>query len=293
MTQAAPDLAPRKGHKQENFPVASFILKPAHRGVIMAFYRFARTADDISDHPTLAPGDKLTALERMRATLAGESDADAAALALRIAQAERGIDVRHGLDLLAAFRQDVGKTRYADWGELMDYCRWSAMPVGRFVLDVHGEDRATWPASDALCAALQVINHLQDCGKDLRELDRCYLAQDLLTAAGETVAAAGAPRASPALRSVIVEMARRTQALLDVSRPFARRIRDGRLAYEVALIQRLAEDLTARLIVHDPLSERVHHRPIEVLGLAIRAGVDQIAGRRGGTAGAELAGDAK
>ena len=196
MTQAIPDLAPRKDHKQENFPVASFILKPEHRGVIMAFYRFARTADDISDHPTLAAEAKLAELEKMRATLAGESDADPAALGLRQAQAERGLSDQHGLDLLRAFRQDVTKTRYADWGELMDYCRYSAMPVGRFVLEVHGEDRASWPANDALCAALQVINHLQDCGKDLKELDRSYLSQDLLSAAGASVEDVLEPRAS-------------------------------------------------------------------------------------------------
>jgi squalene synthase HpnC len=281
MTTTEPtDLAPRKDHKQENFPVASFILKPAHRPVIMAFYRFARTADDISDHPTLPPEGKIAELERMRATLAGERDDEPSALGLREAQAARGVTAQHGLDLLTAFRRDVTKTRYADWDELMDYCRYSAAPVGRFVLDAHGENRATWPASDALCAALQVINHLQDCAKDLNELDRCYLSQDALAAAGAQVEDLRRPAATPALRSVIVGMARRTQALLDQSRPFAGQIKDGRLAYEVALIQRLAEDLTARLIARDPLSERVHHRPIEVLGLAIRAGLDQIGGRR-------------
>jgi squalene synthase HpnC len=276
----ATDLAPRKDHKQENFPVASFIIKPRHRAAIMAFYRFARMADDVADHPTLAAPERLAQLERMRATLAGESDADAVSLALRQALDERSLSPEHGLDLLVAFRQDVAKNRYANWDELIDYCRHSAMPVGRFVLDVHGEARTTWPASDALCAALQAVNHLQDCAKDYRELDRVYLANDLMAAAGTSVEALSAPEAPPALRSVIVEMARRTQGLLDTSRPLASQISDRRLAYEVALIQRLAEDLTARLIARDPLSERVHHRPLEVLGLVILAGKDQIAGRR-------------
>ena len=293
MSETAPDLAPRKDHNQENFPVASFVLKPAHRPPIMAFYRFARLADDISDHPTLPAAQKLVELEKMRASLAGEGEADPTSAALRHVLAERGVTDQHGLDLLAAFRQDVSKTRYADWAELMDYCRYSAMPVGRFVLDVHGESRATWPANDALCAALQVINHLQDCAKDLRELDRCYLSQDALAAAGATIDDVGQPSATPALRSVIVSMARKTGELLDVSRPFARQIKDARLAYEVALIQRLAEDLTARLIAHDPLSERVHHRPLEVLGLAIRAGLDQIGGGRRGPSKVAPAGGAQ
>jgi squalene synthase HpnC len=274
------EIAASKDHKGENFPVASFILKPQHRAPIMAFYRFARGADDVADHDALSAQAKLDWLEAMRATLAGESDDEPASLALRQALETRGLSPEHGLDLLGAFRQDVAKNRYASWDELIDYCRHSAMPVGRFVLDVHGEARTTWAASDPLCAALQVINHLQDCAKDYRELDRVYLDGDAMTAAGTGVEALAAPSSSPALRSVIVAMARRTQGLLDQSRSLASQIKDRRLAYEVALIQRLAESLTARLIVHDPLSERVHHRPMEVLGLVILAGKDQIAGRR-------------
>jgi len=291
MSDAVADLAPRKGHKEENFPVASFVIKPRHRAAIMAFYRFARTADDVADHPSLPADVRLAQLERMRATLAGETDDDAASLALRQTLKDRRLDANHPLDLLAAFRQDVVKSRYADWAELMDYCRYSAAPVGRFVLDVHGEARATWPASDALCAALQVINHLQDCAKDYRELDRVYLAEDALAAAQINVEALAAPSASPALRSVIVGMARRTVQLLNQSAALAGQVRDRRLGYEVALIQRLAEDLTLRLIARDPLSERVHHRPLEVLGLAILAGKDQIVGRRrrGGEAQARRA----
>ncbi|MEI9965449.1 MAG: squalene/phytoene synthase family protein [Caulobacteraceae bacterium] len=165
-----------------------------------------------------------------------------------------------------AFRRDVTKTRYADWDALMDYCRYSAAPVGRFVLDVHGESRALWPANDALCSALQVINHLQDCAEDYRDLDRVYIPTGELKRAGTSVEALGADRASPELRRVITGLARGTGGLLDRSRPFAAGIKDGRLAYEVALIQRLAESLTARLIRFDPLSERVHNRPIEIAG---------------------------
>ena len=78
----------------------------------------------------------------------------------------------HALQPLTAFKRDATQLRYVDWEDLLDYCRYSAMPVGRFVLDVHGERRDTWPANDALCAALQIINHLQDCGEDYRNLDR-------------------------------------------------------------------------------------------------------------------------
>src|ERR1700687_3645959 len=114
------DLQSGKGHKDENFPVASFIIKARHRAAVMAFYRFARTADDISDHPTLPAADKLAQLEVMRATLAGERDDDPSSLALRLVQQDRGLDPQHGLDLLAAFRRDVTQTRYADWADLID-----------------------------------------------------------------------------------------------------------------------------------------------------------------------------
>ena len=278
MTNAS-DLASGKGHTDENFPVASILIAPRYRGVILAFYRFARAADDVADHPTASPDEKLRLLEAMRRALVGETDTSSEALALRRALAERGLGNEHALDLLEAFRRDVTKLRYANWDELMDYCRYSAMPVGRFVLDVHGEARATWPMSDALCAALQVINHLQDCGKDYRALDRVYIPLDELAEAGVDVRALGEAYGSDKLRGVIRGLAQRTAGLLRNSRPFARYVRDGRLALEVSVIQSLAEDLNLRLMERDPLSERVHHRRSEVLGLVARATARFVGGR--------------
>ena len=193
------------------------------------------------------------------------------ALALRRMLDERSLSAQHGLMLLEAFRRDVSKLRYANWDELMDYCRYSAMPVGRFVLDVHGESRDSWPANDALCAALQIINHLQDCGKDYRLLGRVYLPENALAAGGVAVKDLRADRASPGLRSVISDLARRTKKLLDQSWPFANQIRDARLAFEVTLVQALAEDLAARLRQRDPLCERVHHRKADLLPLLLQA----------------------
>jgi hydroxysqualene synthase len=270
---AAADLASGKGDKDENFPVASRLIAPEHRSPVLAFYRFARTADDVADNASAPPEQKLALLESMRATLAGEVDDNPEALALRRVQDELGLTAQHGLDLLEAFRRDVTKLRYTDWADLMDYCRYSASPVGRFVLDVHGESSATWPANDALCSALQVINHLQDCGKDYRNLNRVYIPQDHLAAAGIGVETLGEARGSPALRSVIADLAARTEVLLRQSAPFAGQIADGRLRLNVAVIQRLAEDLNRRVSVRDPLSERVHHTKVEAAGLALAAAV--------------------
>ena len=168
MTITASDAKSGKGHRDENFPVASRLIHPRHRGAIVAFYRFVRAADDVADHPDLAPDEKIRLLDALDAALTGAGPPDPEAEPLRQVLAERGLSPRHAQDLLDAFRMDASKSRYADWGELMHYCSLSAMPVGRYVLDVHGEPRSTWAGSDPLCAALQVINHLQDCGKDAR-----------------------------------------------------------------------------------------------------------------------------
>ncbi|HSS14940.1 MAG TPA: squalene/phytoene synthase family protein, partial [Rhizomicrobium sp.] len=209
-------------------------------------------------------------LEQMRASLVGESDCVAEGVALRTILAERGLGPDHALDLLEAFRRDCTKLRYRDWDDLIDYCRYSAMPVGRFVLDVHGEDRDLWPANDALCAALQVINHLQDCAKDYRELNRVYIPQPLLAAAGIGVEALAENRANPPLVGVIAGLARQNAALLDTSRPFSRGIKDGRLAMEVDLIQTLADDLNRMLMNRDPLSQPVHHSKMDVAALFLK-----------------------
>jgi squalene synthase HpnC len=276
----ATSLSSGKGHRDENFPVASYLIAPRHRPVILAFYRFARVADDVADHPHTDAAHKLFLLDEMRRTLLGETEVATEAHALRCVLDERQLTNQHALDLLEAFCRDVTKLRYSDWDDLMEYCRYSAMPVGRFMLDVHGEATSSWPASDALCAALQVINHLQDCGKDYRALDRIYIPLDALETAGVAVHELGADHASPALRTVIASLARRTAVLLAEAKPFSGQIRDFRLALEVGVIQRLAEDLVQRLMRRDPLRERVHHSRSEALALALAAAAGFAADRR-------------
>jgi squalene synthase HpnC len=264
-----------KGHRDENFPVASFLIHPRHREPIRAFYNFVRTADDIADHAVLAAPEKLALLDRLAAGLTGVNNHDDVAVRLRRALDARGLSPKHAQDLLTAFRLDVTKLRYRDWDDLMSYCAVSAMPVGRFVCDVHGESRAVWPANDALCAALQIINHLQDCKQDYVDLDRVYVPQDALRASGATLEALGAARASPALRDCLQRLAVRTEALLTESDGFAGAIADWRLALEVSIINTLAHRITRMLRRRDPLSEKVH------LGIAGIAGATTLAILRG------------
>ena len=254
----AGELRSGKGHRDENFPVASRLIDARHRGIILAFYEFVRVADDIADHTALSEREKLDQLDRLEANLLGEGDANPEAVRLRAALSERGLPPRHAQDLLTAFRMDVTKLRYKDWDELIHYCSYSAMPVGRFVLDVHGESRATWAANDALCAALQINNHLQDCGKDFRELNRVYIPLDAFAAAGAAPGDLGAARSSPELLRCIHALAARNEILLGEGGPFSGQIANTRLALEVAVIHSYARRIVALLQARDPLGERVH-----------------------------------
>jgi hydroxysqualene synthase len=280
----AGELRSGKGHRDENFPVASHLIHPRFRAPILAFYEFVRVADDIADHATLAPARKLELLDRLEASLLGTSEADPEGVRLRATLAERALTPRHAQDLLNAFRLDVTKLRYADWDELMHYCSLSAMPVGRYVLDVHGESRATWPASDAICAALQIINHIQDCQKDFRNLDRVYVPLDALAAAGTSVAALDAPQASPELLSCLHKLATRTAGLLREGHSLPDQIRDFRLSLEISVIRRLADSLVRTLMVRDPLRDKVHLKSIGFAGvgmLGVLHGLWRRLGRRG------------
>ena len=278
MTDIA-DLKSGKTERDENFPVASVLIARRFRQPILGFYRFARAADDVADHASLGEREKLAALDLLEATLLGRSDAAHDAVPLRRALAETGLPADHALDLLTAFRLDVSKRRYRDWGELMHYCNYSAMPVGRFVLDVHGEARSTWPASDALCAALQVINHLQDCAADYCALDRVYIPLDALAAHGLGVEALARGKASPQLRACLQSLSGKTRELLADATKLPYQVTSLRLAAETAVIVGLAQKLIQLLLTRDPLKERVHLSKAGAIAVAAHAATWIIARR--------------
>jgi squalene synthase HpnC len=247
-----------KGSADENFPVGSFLLPARLRPHVHAFYRFARSADDIADNPALAPEDKLRRLDRMGEILDGAPGADSpASVAMRQSLAESGVTAQHCHDVLRAFRLDATKLRYADWSDLMEYCRYSAAPVGRQLLDLHGEDRASWAPSDALCAALQVLNHLQDCGDDYRALDRVYLPRADLAASGASVEMLRGEALTPGLRRVLDRLLDGTDRLIAEARALPGAVRSFGLRCECAVIVDLAERLSRRLRRGDPLAGRV------------------------------------
>ena len=245
--------------------MASWIIHPRHRSLILAYYNFVRTADDIADHASLAADEKLRYLDLLEAELLGNGDSQKEAVNLRNALAERAMSPRHAQDVLVAFRMDVTKLRYENWDEVIHYCRYSAMPVGRFMLDVHGENTSTWTASDALCAGLQINNHLQDCAKDYKNLNRVYLPRDALDASGAAVEMLGEAKSPPALLQCLQALAVRTQSLFGESRMLSAEVKDTRLGIEISVIQAFADRIVRMLQVRDPLSERVHLSPTELL----------------------------
>jgi squalene synthase HpnC len=234
-----------KGAADENFPVASRLIAPRLRPTVAAFYAFARAADDVADAPKLTPEEKRRRLDRYEAALDG-GEGPAPALRLRAALAARGLDAASARRLLDAFRQDAAVGRYRDWDALMRYCALSAHPVGRFLLALHGEGPEAERPSDALCAALQVLNHLQDLKDDFRKLDRVYLPGDWLRAEGLEVEALAAPAASPALRRVIDRALDGCDALSKAAAPLPKRLRSRRLAVQAAATLALARRLIRR-----------------------------------------------
>jgi farnesyl-diphosphate farnesyltransferase len=261
-----------KGRGDENFPVGSALINPRLRPHVHAYYAFARNADDIADSNTLAPLDKIARLDVMEAVVLGRRDTGSpSALALRRSLAATGVTPIHATDLLIAFRQDATKHRYETIDELYNYCRYSAVPVGRFLLDLHGESHDCYSSSDALCIALQILNHMQDCAKDLKNLDRCYLPIALLSHFGVRVDDLRAPAESPGLRRVFVTLLDRIDRLTQAAVELPEIAADRRLRLEAATILSLCRRLARRLARHDPLARRVALSRVDFVASAIGA----------------------
>ncbi len=257
----------------ENFPVGSWLLPARLRPHVAVFYAYARSIDDIADSPDLPAEEKVARLDGFERALLGREPDDPAfakAHAMRQSLAETDVEPRHCLDLIAAFKQDAIKLRYADWDDLIGYCQLSAAPVGRYLLDLHGGSAHGYGPSDALCNALQVINHLQDCQDDYRSLDRVYLPLDWIAAAGAAVEELDGSVTSAALRRVIDLALDGVEVLLKVAAPLPSGLVSRRLAMEAAIILDIAWTLTGRLRRGDPLAGRIELSKTEYLWCCLR-----------------------
>jgi len=261
--------------RNENFPVASRLIRADLRPHVLAFYAFVRTADDIADAPDLDSATKLARLAVLDRALGGDPAASTlapVAVALRQSLAETGIGAEHAAHMLQAFRRDASLAPTRSWSDLLTYCRYSAAPAGRYLLALHGEGRDALPASDALCAALQILNHLQDCGADYQRLGRIYLPADWLRQAGLGTEALAGSRTDPRLRTVLDRTLQGVAKLLATARPLPGLIRDPGLRREAAVILAIARALARKLARRDPLQGRVRLSKPEIAwhaGLAL------------------------
>ena len=252
------------GH-YENFPVASLLLPRELRAPVAAIYRFARSADDFADEGDAPPPERLRRLEDYRTELARIEAGTPSENPLFSALA--GVVRRHGLplqpfrDLLDAFSQDVVKQRYADYAEVLDYCRRSANPVGRLLLALFRKDAPeSLRQSDCICSALQLINFWQDVDIDYRTKDRVYLPQDEMRRFGVTEAQLADRRCDAAFRELMRFQVDRARALMLDGKPLLARL-EGRFRLEIAVtiegglrilekLERADYDMFARRPVH-------------------------------------------
>ncbi|WP_395700097.1 squalene synthase HpnC [Aquabacterium sp.] len=226
----------------ENFPVASVLCPPALRPAVQAIYHFARTADDLADEGDAAPTERIAALRRYRAALhasmAGQASTDWPGVFVPLARcvAHHGLSVSLLDDLIDAFVQDCGNPRYADRAQLLDYCRRSANPIGRLLLQLYRiDDALSVRQSDAICSALQLINFWQDPSVDLPR-GRLYVPADAAQRHGLTQDQLLQQRTdTPATRALLRELCGDARALMLEGAPLACRL-PGRMGWELRLV---------------------------------------------------------
>jgi squalene synthase HpnC len=223
----------------ENFPVASILVPTRLRPAVVAIYRFARAADDLADEGDIGPAERVAALDAFDAALdrieAGDTPAAEPFPALAATIREHALPLAPFHDLLSAFRQDVTVTRYADYAQVLDYCRRSANPVGRLLLALYrAQSPANVTASDAVCTGLQLTNFWQDIAIDWRK-NRVYLPQDDLARFGVAEAQIAQGHADDRWRQLLAFQVARTRALLDAGRPLVRTL-PWRLGLELSAV---------------------------------------------------------
>jgi squalene synthase HpnC len=250
----------------ENFPVASLLL-PAHlRHAVTVIYQFAREADDIADEGDASEAQRLQALQTYEDELlliqAYIRPSQPLFLELQQVIRTHKLDVGLLLDLIQAFKQDVVKTRYGNFDEVLDYCRRSANPVGRLMLQLYGSDTPQhrfW--SDQICTALQLINFYQDIAIDLKKhgaTGRIYLSQDEMQAAGISEQDLRLQRLDNAWETFFMHNVQRAERMLLSGKPLGRAL-PGRIGFELRMMIAGGERILHQL--KSCRGDIYHHRP--------------------------------
>jgi squalene synthase HpnC len=263
-----------KSFQNENFPVASFVIKRETKQLIRRFYFFARTADDIADNKNLTHKTKLEILNFFDYSIKKSFKSDILVLNNLIKDFSTLKFARnHSRNLLKAFKLDAKKQRYKDWKELLFYCKYSANPVGKFFIDLTYffankpliNKRIITKSSDNLCTALQIINHIQDCKDDYLELDRVYLPISLFKKYSIPVEELKNNNSSKDFNNLKKEMINKIEKLLDYSEKGLQLIDVWRLRKETLIILNIAKRLCFLLKNNDPLKKKIKLSRIELL----------------------------
>lgn len=247
-----------KTAKNENFPVGMLVSKKL-KPLVQLYYQAARQADDIADNPELTSAQKLQLLAQAEQDFFARTDSIAGKLGQ--AFAAENLDSSLYTDLLTAFRRDAQNEKIEIWEQLPDYCRYSAAPVGRFMLAIHNENPSTYLPAEALCTVLQISNHLQDIKTDMCLLQRCYLPKDLLEKYGVAESDLYLSAETPQLQALIAEICSRLRAMLQDAAVLPRLVRSLRLKAELGVIFSLTNSMLKKIEQKDIIAS-----PIRLIG---------------------------
>ncbi len=250
-----------KQQKDENFPVASFLFNKQNQDIVSAYYDYARCGDDIADDSSLPSAEKLERLKRLEDALLGKELADPpetiVANRLRNVFLKENLSFSLATDLLTAFRQDAEGFHYETWGQLVNYCRHSAAPVGRFLLALHDENPSTYLPSNALCAALQIVNHIQDLKYDAKILKRVYIPDELFEQFKVKPDTLTRPQSSAGLKLLIAEMTNRVRGLLKDAEILPGIVKSRRLRMVICIIFSLTNIMVKKILKGDVLAQEI------------------------------------
>lgn len=233
-----------KTSKREDFPV-SMLVSRRYKPLINAYYQAARFADDIADNPMLSSAQKLEKLAVVReAFMQPDKSGDLQLIRGlgRLFVAER-LDASLFLDLLEAFERDAAGKPIRIWEELIEYCRFSAAPVGRFMLAIHDESPSAYLPAENLCAILQLLNHMSDIKEDLSLLRRCYIPQSMMDEYGVRTSDLGLQTTLPEVRRLLVSLMLKIEKMQPDAEILPHLVKNFRLRVNVCVILSLINSM--------------------------------------------------
>ena len=250
-----------KSHSDENFPVASFLMTKKIRSIVRVFYFFARMADDIADHQKLSSNQKKKILLFFDNAISKSKKTNNKVLDKMIARfKELPSGKKYSRNLLKAFMMDASNKKYKNWNDLLYYCKFSANPVGRFVIDAVNERKnieKIYEASDNLCTALQIINHIQDCKKDFKELNRVYIPESFFKKYSLDKKILRKSKSEENFERLKIEIIDNVLTSLRKTKLGLRKIQSWRLRKETLIILNIAKRLCNLLKINDPLEKQI------------------------------------